>query len=229
MHLRQDRFNDYGYTAPYQTKKIDEITNLKRYDNVFSLNLNEVKYLQQNGVTNAVYLPPNLPFNSNSNNRKDGSFGLIGSMAAPNLDGFLCLGVPITHSDKFVLAGPISTDKQVNFRLGSPVARLGIIEQPSYFYNEIEVALSPIRFGSGLKIKVFEALSFGKPVLATKHSIDGFPKNIKDVISVVDDIASWDLDTIRSAAEIPSTLIKDFFISSFSEKRCANILTELLP
>jgi glycosyltransferase involved in cell wall biosynthesis len=51
----------------------------------------------------------------------------------------------------------------------------------NYFKFELcvdRVALSPVRFGGGLKIKVFEALSFGKPVLATQHSIDGFPKNI---------------------------------------------------
>ena len=228
MHLRQAKFNEYGADAPYKTKKEDEIRSLRRYDHVLSLNLNEVIYLKENGLTNTLYLPPNFQFNSSRTICDDGSFGLIGSMAKPNLDGFMCLGFPLRHSDRFVLAGPISINKEVVTSLGPSVSKLGVIENPASFYSSIEVALSPIRFGGGLKIKVFEALSFGKPVLATKHSIDGFPKNIEDVVTIVDDISSWNLEMIQAASETPSSLIKDFFVSNFSEEYCKDILKEVL-
>ena len=228
MHLREAQFNKFGYDAPYKTNKADEIKNLQRFDNVLSLNLNEVEYLRENGITNAKYLPPNLPFNNEHISSDDESFGLIGSMAKPNLDGFKRLNSTLTHSDKFVLAGPISTNNDVVSNLGRSANKLGIVECLSSFYSVVGVALSPVRFGGGLKIKVFEALSFGKPVLATQHSIDGFPQNIEDVITVVDDITNWNLDTIKTASEIPSSLIKDFFVSSFSEQHCVDVLREVL-
>jgi len=228
MHLREAQFNKFGYDAPSKANKADEIKSLQRYDYVLSLNLNEVEYLRKNGITNARYLPPNLPFNNEYTSSDYDSFGLIGSMAKPNLDGFQSLNIALTRSDKFVLAGPISINKNVVSNVGGSANKLGIVETPSLFYSVVGVALSPVRFGGGLKIKVFEALSFGKPVLATQHSIDGFPQNIEDVVTVVDDITSWNLDTIKTASEIPSSLIKDFFLSSFSEQHCVDIFREVL-
>lgn len=228
MHLREAQFNKFGYDAPFKSNKADEIKSLQRYDYVLSLNLNEVEYLRKNGITNARYLPPNLPFNNEYTSSDYDSFGLIGSMAKPNLDGFQSLNIALTRSDKFVLAGPISINKNVVSNVGGSANKLGIVESPSLFYSVVGVALSPVRFGGGLKIKVFEALSFGKPVLATQHSIDGFPQNIEDVVTVVDDITSWNLDTIKTASEIPSSLIKDFFVSSFSEQHCVDIFREVL-
>lgn len=228
MHLREAQFNKFGFDAPYKINKSDEIKSLQRYDAVLSLNLNEVEYLKENGVERAKYLPPNIPFYEDLTYCGDKSFGLIGSMAKPNLDGFKSLNDALKISDKFVLAGPISTNEDVISNLGNSTTKLGIVESPSSFYEIINVALSPIRFGGGLKIKVFEALSFGKPVLATKHSIDGFPKDIDDVVTVVDDITTWNLDSINTASKIPSARIKDFFMTNFSEQLCVNVLQEVL-
>ena len=228
MHLREAQFNNFGFDAPYKTNKADEIKSLQRYDTVLSLNLSEVGYLRENGVKQAKYLPPNIPFNDEFTSSGHKAFGLIGSMAKPNFDGFQCLSDTLKQSEKFVLAGPISTNQDVVSNLGELTTKLGIVESPSSFYSIINVALSPIRFGGGLKIKVFEALSFGKPVLATKHSVDGFPKNIEDVVTVVNDISTWDLDTINTASETPSSRIKDFFMTNFSEQRCVDVLQEVL-
>ena len=228
MHLREAQFNKFGFDTPFKINKADEIKSLQRYDAVLSLNLNEVEYLKENGVKHAKYLPPNIPFNDDSTSCGDETFGLIGSMAKPNLDGFQSLNDTLKLSEKFVLAGPISTNADVISNLGDSTKKLGIVESPSSFYNLIDVALSPIRFGAGLKIKVFEALSFGKPVLATKHSIDGFPKNIEDVVTVVDDITSWNLDSIKTASEVPRLRIEDFFRTNFSEQRCVDVLREVL-
>jgi len=228
MHLREAQFNKFGYDAPFKISKVEEIKSLQKYDKVLSLNIDEVKYLKENGLKNVCYLPPNLPFKNEFVSSSNGSFGLLGSMAKPNLDGFGCLDITITNSNKFILAGPISTNTEVLSKLGSSTSNLGIIKAPSSFYSSVDVVLSPIRFGGGLKIKVFEALSFGKPVLATQHSIDGFPDGIEDVVTVVDNIADWSLETINSAAKIPSLRIQDFFVSNFNEQLCELALLELL-
>lgn len=228
MHLREAQFNKFGFEAPYKANKANEIKSLRRYDAVLSLNLNEVEYLKEHGVKHAKYLPPNIPYNDDFTSSEDKSFGLIGSMSKPNLDGFQRLNDTLKLSEKLVLAGPISTNQDVISNLGASTKKLGIVESPSSFYSIIDIALSPIRFGGGLKIKVFEALSFGKPVLATKHSIDGFPKHIEDVVTVVDDITTWNLDTINTASKIQSSRIKEFFMTNFSEQGCVDVLQEVL-
>jgi len=42
-------------------------------------------------------------------------------------------------------------------------------------YSRVEVVIDPVTFGGGLKTKVLEALSYGRPVVATTHSAIGYP------------------------------------------------------
>ena len=98
-------------------------------------------------MTTARYLPPNLDFNNKLASTKIGTFGLIGSIAKPNLDGFKCFNFALRHSDKFTLAGPISTYDEVIFKLGPLSRKFGIVESSSSFFSDIEVALSPVRLG----------------------------------------------------------------------------------
>jgi glycosyltransferase involved in cell wall biosynthesis len=42
------------------------------------------------------------------------------------------------------------------------------------FYDQIDVVVNPIQFGTGLKIKNVEALAFGKPLITTSHGIEGW-------------------------------------------------------
>ncbi|MBO7572068.1 MAG: glycosyltransferase family 4 protein [Bacteroidales bacterium] len=50
---------------------------------------------------------------------------------------------------------------------------LGIIDDESSFYSYGDIAINPIYQGTGLKVKTFEALSFGKVTVAHPHSVDG--------------------------------------------------------
>ena len=228
MHLREAQFNKFGYDAPYKVNKTDELKSLQRYDHVVSLNINEVDYLRENNIGGIIYLPPNMNFNEIKSNHSHDKFGLIGSMAKPNVDGFKCLSKSLTHSNNFVIAGPLSLNEDTSRGIGSETNKLGLVDNPLSFYEEIGVALSPVRFGGGLKIKVFEALSFSKPVLATTHSVEGFPSNIEEVVTIVDDIKSWTIDTIKSTSMTKPSLIKEFFLEHFGEQKCADILKNIL-
>lgn len=50
---------------------------------------------------------------------------------------------------------------------------LGYIDNPDDFYAMGDIAINPIYQGTGLKIKTFEALSYGKLCVVTPHSIEG--------------------------------------------------------
>ncbi len=54
------------------------------------------------------------------------------------------------------------------------VVKLGRVKDIADFYDNIDAAIAPLEFSTGIKIKVGEALAWKLPVLATQNAFDGF-------------------------------------------------------
>ncbi len=141
--------------------------------------------------------------------------GFIGSENAvnfENLRNFIPLladhitqcGLPIV----FHIAG------NVHRRLGvvpAFVRILGPVEDVRAFYEGIDVVVVPFEFSTGTKVKIGEALSFGKPVVSTGNGFDGFVAchpaqqlaSLHDVCVALGDIAAGRLALadVRQAGE----------------------------
>jgi len=59
------------------------------------------------------------------------------------------------------------------------------------YYAKSRIALCPMLSGSGLKIKVIEALSFGLPVVTNTHGTDGLSNKTNNGCLVTDDAAAF--------------------------------------
>jgi glycosyltransferase involved in cell wall biosynthesis len=57
--------------------------------------------------------------------------------------------------------------------------KLGEIENLNEAYEKADLVIAPVFLGTGLKIKVIEAISHGKPVIATTHASEGLEKLTK--------------------------------------------------
>src|SRR5438105_634644 len=69
----------------------------------------------------------------------------------------------------------VAGDVCLQLHSNSPrVNLLGRVEDVTEFYNNIDVVVAPMSFSTGIKVKVGEALSYGKTVVATKNGFDGF-------------------------------------------------------
>jgi hypothetical protein len=102
----------------------------------------------------------------------------VGSRTAPNTDGLawflekcwplLKLASPATRLD---VVGTVGAD----FTGGVPdgVRIRGLVADLAPFYERAGIVISPLRFGSGLKIKLIEALAKGRPVVATPVTMQG--------------------------------------------------------
>lgn len=55
------------------------------------------------------------------------------------------------------------------------VLKMGFANQLETVYAEATVVLAPLRIGTGLKIKVIEALGYGKALVAFPSAVDGLP------------------------------------------------------
>jgi O-antigen biosynthesis protein len=60
--------------------------------------------------------------------------------------------------------------------LAGPAIRFeGFVDDLAAFYGTLRVAVVPLRFGSGVKVKTLEALQYGVPVVATRVGAEGLP------------------------------------------------------
>ncbi len=75
----------------------------------------------------------------------------------------------------------LSTDPNVKL--------LGKIDSPQDFYQQIDVAINPVEFGTGLKIKTCEALAFGVPSVITANGEHAIPPEVGDAVFVCETIA----------------------------------------
>jgi len=53
------------------------------------------------------------------------------------------------------------------------IVNLGTVATTNEFFNQISIFLAPLQSGSGLKIKMVEALTHGKPIIGSKIAFEG--------------------------------------------------------
>ncbi len=106
--------------------------------------------------------------------------GIVGAYNNINLVNtrvFLEMALPIFEKYmvpiKILLAGSMCKGLQ---DIDHPfVEQLGRVESLDDFYAQLDIALVPMTFSTGLKIKVGEALAYGVPLIAHAHAYEGYP------------------------------------------------------
>lgn len=84
----------------------------------------------------------------------------------------------------------------------------GKFENPADFYALGDIVINPVFNGTGLKIKTFEALSYGKTVLSSTHSMEGiFSPQICPVYTA--DTANDYITHLKNIFLSPQTLIEN--------------------
>lgn len=64
---------------------------------------------------------------------------------------------------------------------------LGFVKDTKSLYAEAGVVISPLRAGSGLKIKLIEALAHGKAVVATPKTLQGVEALFSQAVCLAED------------------------------------------
>ncbi|MBC9206163.1 glycosyltransferase [Roseomonas aerophila] len=119
--------------------------------------------------------------------------GFIGSEDVMNLDAVRYLRddiLPLLRGQmpglRVLLAGTLS--QKVHSLVGhvSDIHVKPRLEQVGHFYRDVAVPVVPLRYGTGVSIKVMEALAFGKPMVSTRIGIRGLPPSMRQGIVVAD-------------------------------------------
>lgn len=77
-----------------------------------------------------------------------------------------------------------------------PIKLIGFVKENIDFYQQVDCVICPITFGTGINVKMIEAMSYGLPVLTTECGIKGVDSTSKyhhfqDSVSLVDGL--WEI------------------------------------
>ena len=78
----------------------------------------------------------------------------------------------------------------IDLSMDPAVKLMGKIDSPVEFYQQIDLAINPVEFGTGLKIKTCEALAYGIPSLMSAGGRHSIPPEVGDAVLTTDSISN---------------------------------------
>lgn len=156
------------------------------FDQYFFLSLADMNYAltKINPKINAIYLPPGVDAHSScfaDIGEGEITVGFVGVMNfAPNIQACLFFYKEIfcNLEDKkkylfFIIGKNPSVEIQKLAEIDNHVIVTGVVDDVSEYYKKLHVVVIPMVSGAGVKIKLYEALSFGKFVISTRKGVQG--------------------------------------------------------
>ncbi|UCA57996.1 glycosyltransferase family 4 protein [Chryseobacterium rhizoplanae] len=152
----------------------DEISILKQYDNIWTYSVEEEYIFDQFTNKKVTLMPVAFPENF-TNKVTEFKYDIIyvASDNPHNIKGiqwFLKEVLPLLKNVKVHIIGKIGKTIAEDF---PNVIKYGIVDDLQEFYSHARIAICPMMSGTGVKIKVLEALSYGLPVVTNRRGVDG--------------------------------------------------------
>jgi hypothetical protein len=184
---RKELLAGYGIMPEFfYTTELEEKIAFARSDMVWAIKEEErvlFTAMTDRPVVAVPHAEPAQPLPARSFDGEDEDFelriGLIGAKNSINVKNtmrFLDVAGPMFRNYlpplKIVIGGTIC-DLLEDLDLPY-VEKLGWVANTEDFYKEIDVALVPMEFSTGLKIKVSEAMTFRRPIVSHEHAFEGY-------------------------------------------------------
>lgn len=152
----------------------DEMNILDQYDEIWTYSIEEEYIFEQFTNKKVVLMPVSYPqkFICNSGNYKYDVL-YVASENPHNIKGitwFLDNVLPYLNNIQIHIIGKIGNTIKNEY---SNVVKYGVVDDLEDFYNNARMVICPMLSGTGVKIKVLEALSFGLPVVTNRRGVDG--------------------------------------------------------
>ncbi|MCW2282995.1 glycosyltransferase involved in cell wall biosynthesis [Rhodoblastus acidophilus] len=216
----------------FHTTRDEEARGLARADLVWAIKKGEQDYFERDlGLPNCLTMlhaepergwwsaPP-----STDGWLRAGVIGARNNVNRRNLEEFLNLALPAIERYmapvKIVIAGGCSADfldwRHPNLEV------VGRVPDVADFYRAVDVVLAPMKFSTGLKIKVSEALASGAPLLAHAHAMEGYPT--REPLHQLHDFEEMAIELVKLAFD-PAPLKK---LAARSRTVCATIQASVL-
>ena len=206
-------YRDFFYVSPESEKKA-----LNRAHLVLSIKEDEASWfecLSSTPVLTIGHLEPEpsiaLDRTIEYDNIKLGFIGSANPINVKNLESFLdkYLALYGNYNElTFVVGGKVC--QALDSRFSDRVRIVGMVDDVAEFYEQIDIAILPFEFSTGLKIKTVEALSRSKPCMGTINAFEGLGSNSKyHSYKTIEKLALGIKDLISDPQPIISQLQQD--------------------
>lgn len=192
LSARVERFRAAG--TPLDCPDIDETTEmswLNRADTVLAVQLREAEEISRKVRSKVLVQPMVFEPKRMEGKPQAGQCLFVGANIQPNRTGVTWLlnevwpKVRAARPDAVLgLAGTIC---KFFPQAIEGVEKLGLVDSLAAEYARAEICIAPLLIGSGLKIKLVEALSYGKATVSTSIGIQGLEDWASGVVEVADD------------------------------------------
>jgi len=170
---------------------------IPKYQIINTVSKNDSLLLKKYFKPKKIVVVPNgiekIDFLENRGNSNDVVLGYIGSfLHSPNKTAFLYFIKKIAPklekekiNYKYILAGKNSDDEvkkllsKTSINIKNKIINTGFVESPKDFFKQIDILITPIFAGSGSRIKILEALGFGKKIVSSKIGAEGIDIDTK--------------------------------------------------
>ena len=186
LHLRMKQFQESGHDHWLNITRDQEAQAIALFDTVIAIQPREAESFRQLCPETKVIVcghsgEPFPQLKTTAHESKKLRIGYLASKNAANESGLknlLQLSTRLGNEFQWVIGGSVCDNFEVHSRGIEGIALeninvIGHVDTLAEFYDQIDVAMNLVQFGTGLKIKNVEALSHGKPLLTTRHGLEG--------------------------------------------------------
>lgn len=165
----------------------DEMNILRQFDEIWTYSVEEEYIFEQFTDKKVTLIPVSFPLNFNEESAAS-KYDVIyvASKNPHNIAGitwFLKEVLPYLKDLEIHIIGKICSE------IGEykNVIKHGMVDDLDDFYKNSKIAICPMLSGTGIKIKVIEALSYGIPVVTNRRGVDGLVNKKENGCVVTDD------------------------------------------
>jgi glycosyltransferase involved in cell wall biosynthesis len=206
-----DLLSERGRSFASYNRKIDslsfqeEIALFHKFDKVIFMQKEEIeKVVPHLGADRVLLCPhPVVPEDNPLFREQVQKIGFLGSPSWPNIDGvqwFHDAVLPLLGdlAEKCVVNGTMSSSPLSAF---SPrLAKGSVVDSPGDHYKNVDIAINPCLYGSGLKIKTVEAIAYGIPLVTTSVGAQGLREEAGNSFLLADTPEAF-ADALHALAE----------------------------
>ena len=216
-----------------------EMRQLGRADAVIAIQEHEAAWVREHTPSSDVLLAPLAARTvTTPQPGRDDTLLFVGSNTSPNLIGlgwFFDQVWPMVRLRRPDMTLKIAGSAARGLTRGLPegVRVLGVVPSLKALYSEAAVVISPLTVGSGLKIKLIEALSAGKATVVTSTTLQGVEDTLGPVVVRADEPAAFAQAIVELAKDVAErrrlgTLALDACRAHFSTEACYEPITQWL-
>ena len=189
------------YYFEYKRMKTFELNNLKSFNYIYTLNYKDLSLLQANGVNNVSVKYPKVEdwiYTVDRSNFKKKSILFLGAMhRKENQDAvtwFVKHIIPslvlLHHDLRFYVVGGGVTDNIKKLE-NKNITITGFVKDLRYYFEMVQIAVVPLSYGAGIKIKTVETVSAKILTLATDIGAEGVDNsNFLQIVNSKEDYVS---------------------------------------